>query len=101
MIEEDGLEESVMMHPVHGIQLVAADDGDRQSLGLERANDNCRLAIHSVRMNAQDVEGRAVVRPDDRRHCAGVSGARVELFQRWLGRRGAGSGLSSLATTSA
>ena len=81
-----------MMHTVHGIQLVTADDGDRQRLGLERANDNCRLTIHGVRMNAQDVERCAVVGANDRRHCAGVSGAGVELFQRSLRRSGTGSG---------
>ena len=77
LIVDDGLEESAVMHTVHGKELVAADDGDRQSLGLERANGNCRLAIHGVRMNAQDVEGCAVVAANDRRHCAGVSGAGI------------------------
>ena len=81
-----------MMHKVHGIQLVAAQDGDRQSLGLERANDNCRLPIHGVRMNAQDVERRAVVGANDRRHFAGVSSAGPEGFQRSLPRGGTGSG---------
>ncbi len=82
MIGDDGLEESLVMHTAHGIELVASDDGDRQSLGLERANDNCRLTIHGVRMNAQDVERRPVVCANDRRHCVGVSGAGVEFFQR-------------------
>src|SRR5208337_692359 len=92
LIVDDGLEETVMMHTVHGIQLVTADDGDPQSLGLERANDNCRPTIHGVRMNAQNVERCAVVGANDRRHFARVSSAGLELFQRSLRRGGTGSG---------
>jgi hypothetical protein len=72
-----GLEEAVMMHAPHGIELIAPDGGDRQGLGLERANDKRRLAIHVMRMHAQDVERCAVIGANDSRYRTGIKGRRI------------------------
>src|SRR5271157_1522535 len=72
LILDDGFEEAVP-NMVHRIRLVTAHNRDFESLKLERADDKRRLAIHSVRMNAQDVERCAVVAANNRRHRTRVS----------------------------
>jgi hypothetical protein len=77
LILDDGLEEAIPVNTVHRTRLVTAHNRDCESLRLERADDIRRLAIHSVLMNAQDVERRAVVAADNRRYGARVSGTGI------------------------